>query len=52
MIAGAGNFPSGSSRCESFLFNPTIADENVESAWAKGRKMNGRPINRGSKNNF
>src|SRR3979490_2869090 len=31
MIAGAGNFPSGSSRCESFLFNPTIADENAES---------------------
>jgi hypothetical protein len=30
MIAGAGNFPSGSSRCESFLFNPTIADENAE----------------------
>jgi hypothetical protein len=30
MIAGAGNFPSGSSRCESFLFNPTIADEKGE----------------------
>jgi hypothetical protein len=31
MIAGAGNFPSGSSRCESFLFDPTIADEKAES---------------------
>jgi hypothetical protein len=36
MIAGAGNFPSGSSRCESFLFNPTIADENAESNGRKG----------------
>jgi hypothetical protein len=32
MIAGAGNFPSGSSRCESSLLNPTIADENAESS--------------------
>jgi hypothetical protein len=32
MIAGAGNFPSGNSRCESFLFNPTIPDENAESS--------------------
>ena len=31
MIAGAGNFPSGSPRCESFLYNPTIAGENGES---------------------
>jgi hypothetical protein len=46
MIAGAGNFPSGSSRCESFLFNPTIADEGVESECDKGREMRGRPINR------
>jgi len=30
MIAGAGNFPSGSSRCESFLYNSTIADEIAE----------------------
>ena len=30
MIAGAANFPSGSSRCESSLPNPTIADENAE----------------------
>jgi hypothetical protein len=46
MIAGAGNFPSGSSRCESFLFNPTIADENAEPEWTRGRKMRGRPVNR------
>ena len=32
MIAGAGNFPSGSSRCESSLLNPTIAGENAESS--------------------
>jgi hypothetical protein len=32
MIAGAGNFPSGRSRCESFLYNPTIADENAEAS--------------------
>jgi hypothetical protein len=46
MIAGAGNFPSGSSRCESFLFNPTIADEIAEPECGKGRKMRGRPANR------
>jgi hypothetical protein len=39
MIAGAGNFPSGSSRCESFLFNPTIADENGELGVDTGRKI-------------
>src|SRR2546423_1427047 len=50
MIAGAGNFPSGSSRCESFLYNPTIADENAEPRRHKGRRMRRRPINRGSKN--
>ena len=38
MIAGAGNFPSGSSRCESFLFNPTIPDENLESNGQKRGK--------------
>src|SRR5258708_11279520 len=32
MIAGAGNFPSGSSRCESPLLDPTIADEYAESS--------------------
>jgi hypothetical protein len=32
MIAGAGNFPSGSSRCESSLLNSTIAGENAESS--------------------
>jgi hypothetical protein len=37
MIAGAGNFPSGSSRCESSLFNPTIADENSESSASKAK---------------
>src|SRR5260370_6549868 len=50
MIAGAGNFPSGSSRCESFLYNPTIADENAETECGRGRKMRGRPVNRVSKN--
>src|ERR1700731_1291549 len=50
MIAGAGNFPSGSSRCESFLFNPTIADEGAESECGKGRKMRGRAVNRAQKN--
>jgi hypothetical protein len=52
MIAGAGNFPSGSSRCESFLYNPTIADGNTEADVDTGRKMHGRPVNRGSKNIF
>src|SRR4029077_14017135 len=31
MIAGTGNFPSGSSRCESSLLNPTIPEEYAES---------------------
>jgi hypothetical protein len=38
MIAGAGNFPSGSSRCESSLLNPTIAPENAESRDQAGEK--------------
>jgi hypothetical protein len=50
MIAGAGNFPSGNSRCESFLFNPTIADVNAEPECDKGRKMLGRAVNRAQKN--
>src|SRR5713226_9210060 len=37
MIAGAGNFPSGSSRCESSLLNPTIADEYAESSGQKAK---------------
>ena len=38
MIAGAGNFPSGSSRCESFLLYPTIADEIAKTDGQKDEK--------------
>jgi hypothetical protein len=50
MIAGAGNFSSGSSRCESFLYNPTIADEDGGSNGQDGEKMRERAVNRAQKN--
>jgi len=39
MIAGAGNFPSGSSRCESSLLNPTIAGEIAESSASSAKNV-------------
>jgi hypothetical protein len=48
MIAGAGNFPSGSPRSESSLLNSIIAGENGESS-GKAGKCDKRPVNRALK---